>query len=46
MPKNPYVPGIHKPKKARWNSPVEIKAIYRSVNILSNNRVFPSNSHI
>jgi mRNA interferase HigB len=26
-------------KKASWNSPAEIKAIYRSVSILSNNRV-------
>ena len=26
-------------KKASWKSPVEIKAIYRSVSILSNNRV-------
>jgi mRNA interferase HigB len=26
-------------KKASWNSPAEIKEIYRSVSILSNNRV-------
>jgi mRNA interferase HigB len=26
-------------KKASWNSPAEIKAIYRNVSILSNNRV-------
>jgi len=26
-------------KKASWNSPAEIKAIYRSVSILPNNRV-------
>jgi mRNA interferase HigB len=26
-------------KKASWNSPAEIKAIYSSVSILSNNRV-------
>ncbi|MEN4010598.1 MAG: type II toxin-antitoxin system HigB family toxin [Bellilinea sp.] len=26
-------------KKVRWNSPAEIKAAYRSVTILSNNRV-------
>jgi mRNA interferase HigB len=26
-------------KKASWNSPAEIKAIYRSVSIISNNRV-------
>jgi len=26
-------------KKASWNSPAEIKAIYRSVSILQNNRV-------
>ncbi len=26
-------------KNARWNSPAEIKAIYRKVSILSNNRV-------
>lgn len=26
-------------KKASWNSPTEIKEIYRSVSILSNNRV-------
>lgn len=26
-------------KKASWNSPAEIKAVYRSVSILSNNRV-------
>lgn len=25
-------------KKASWNSPAEIKAVYRSVSILSNNR--------
>ena len=26
-------------KKARWSSPAEIKAVYRSASILSNNRV-------
>jgi len=26
-------------KKASWNSPAEIKEVYRSVSILSNNRV-------
>jgi len=26
-------------KKASWSSPAEIKAVYRSVSILSNNRV-------
>jgi len=26
-------------KKASWDSPAEIKAVYRSVSILSNNRV-------
>lgn len=26
-------------KKANWNTPAEIKAIYRSVSILANNRV-------
>jgi mRNA interferase HigB len=26
-------------KKANWNTPAEIKAVYRSVSILANNRV-------
>ena len=39
MPNNRCEPGIQKPKKPVGIRRAEIKAIYRSVSILSNNRV-------